>query len=112
MLAEYGFSASVFAPGWTYEHFSTRNTGTEEFSAAEAVDRAVWAGATLPVQLDCDCTNENSHHSAYYRQNPIIDYAVEYPMGSDVWFYSDFSGPFDRGPDGVSLFRPKLSGLI
>ena len=86
-LADRGFSAAVFAPAWTYEHFP--------HNAASHVDQALWEGSTLPEALDCDCREGRPHHQQGYQEYPIIRASRESAAGTDCFFESDFRCSFE-----------------
>lgn len=106
-LAENGFAAAVFGPGWTHEHFSTSSAGGQ--SVAECVEQAMWEGMPLPHELDCDCRKGKPHHTKEYQQNPINKYAREFPTGSPTFFQTDFRGAFEHSAESDGLaFRSRL----
>lgn len=104
-LAQAGFSATIFAPAWTYEHFSTSSPmepdGSCAASVASKVDRSMWEGCSLPEELDCDCCKGKPHHTREYQEYPIVDWAVEHPAGSTTYFQTDFTQVFQRRKDGL-----------
>ncbi len=97
-LAEHGFSTAVFGPAWTHEHFSTSPlTDAPEgdtTTIAKAVNQSMWEGFYLPEELTCDCRKARPHHTRYYRSEPIIKHAREYPAGSHSFFETNFSRAF------------------
>lgn len=104
-LNQADFSAAVFAPGWAYEHFNTSSTnstdGAPATTMARAVDRSVWEGTALPVEVGCDCRKGKPHHTKDYRKHPILRHAREYPAGSSSYFHSDFARAFVQDSNGV-----------
>jgi len=104
-LAQAGFSTAVFAPGWPFEHFDTSllkaTDAAPTTSMAEAVDRSVWEGHSLPVDLGCDCRKGKPHHTNAYRKHPILRHAREYPAGSSSYFHSDFTKAFRQDINGL-----------
>ncbi len=106
-LAESGFSAAVFGPGWQLEHFS--NSSPRGNCIAESVERSMWQGSTLPDELNCDCRKGKPHHTQDYQSNPIVRYARQYPVGSSSFFETDFRGAFELTIESeYSHFRPRL----
>lgn len=108
-LGQGEFSTAVFAPGWSYEHFDTSLTKSADAAAAttmaRAVDRSVWQGVPLPVDVGCDCRKGKPHHTKDYRKHPILRHAREYPAGSSSYFHSDFAKAFIKDSVG---FRSRL----
>ena len=104
MLAQEGFSAAVFAPAWTYEHFPVcpfhHPNGTPMPSMARSVERALWEGCQLPVEVCCSC-HGRPHHTRDYRKHPILHYAREFPAGSLSYLYTDFTKAFLSASNGV-----------
>ncbi|KAL8819486.1 MAG: hypothetical protein Q9191_007727 [Dirinaria sp. TL-2023a] len=104
-LAQASFSATVFAPAWTHEHFSTalpvESDCRRRASIASQVDRSMWEGFTLPKDLGCDCHKGKPHHTAEYQKCPIIEWAVEYPAGSESYLQTDFVQPFRTCENGI-----------
>ena len=98
MLSQHGFSAAIFAPAWTYEHFSTDILRSSEPPIAKAVDRAMWEGVTLPEELDCDCRKGKPHHTMFYKSNPITKQIEEFPAGSNQFFETHFARGFEEIP--------------
>ncbi|KAL9124224.1 MAG: hypothetical protein Q9217_006423 [Psora testacea] len=90
-LAEHGFSAAVFGPAWTYEHFPISDTNG---NIADSVDKAMWEGNTLPEELGCDCKDGRPHHRPEYQSFPIVQGAHEFAAGSSCFLESDFQAPF------------------
>lgn len=104
-LAEYGFAAAVFAPGWTSEHFHGKtamvDSGERLFRpTSDCVAQAIWEAASLPSELVCDCHSPGSlrrsaHLTREYRRYPITGFAQRFPAGTESYFYSDLrSGIF------------------
>lgn len=108
-LGQAEFSTAVFAPGWCYEHFDTSLPRSTDAAAAttmaRAVDRSVWQGVPLPVDVGCDCRKGKPHHTKDYRKHPILRHAREYPAGSSSYFHSDFTTAFFKESVG---FRSRL----
>ena len=104
-LAEYGFSAAVFGPAWSWEHFSTSIARPGNLSVAKAVDRSLWEGASLPAELGCDCRKGRPHHTLSYRANPIIASVCEYPAGTSSFFDTDFTRAFASTTDNDGEVR-------
>lgn len=101
VLAEHGFSTAIFGDAWTHEHFSSSSPSGR--SMAECVQRSTWEGWPLPNDLGCDCREGMPHHTSFYRVNPIMAYAHEYPVGSTTYFETDFQGPFVKTMSKVNL---------
>lgn len=104
-LAQTSFSATVFAPAWTYEHFATSLPIESECrrgaSIASQVDRSMWEGFTLPKDLGCDCHKGKPHHTPEYQNCAIIDWVMEYPAGSGSFLQTDFAQPFRIRENGI-----------
>lgn len=49
LLANQGFSTAIFGPAWTHEHFPKGSLHGEPM--AQAVQRSMWEGASLPQEL-------------------------------------------------------------
>lgn len=81
-LKELGLNAGIFAPGWSFEHFS---------SNCRAVERSVWLGEELPSDLVCECCPEDPHGVVPYKANGIVEHATRYPSGSRNFFHTDFT---------------------
>ena len=94
MLAEHGFSAAIFAPAWTHEHFSTLSNG--EIPKAEVVEHAIWEGNNLQYELGCDCREGRPHHTLEYKSNPIVRFARESPAGSFFLLETNFERAFTQ----------------
>ncbi|KAM3422612.1 hypothetical protein BST61_g101 [Cercospora zeina] len=92
VLRELGLNVGIFAPGWSYEHFSRQNS---------AVESAVWRGTPLPKDLPCECNPQRPHDTAPYQQHGLIEYAKAFPAGSATFFHSTFERAFSRTRDGV-----------
>jgi len=105
-LAESGFSAAVFGPGWTHEHFPVSSANGK--SIAQSVERSVWEGTLLPDELDCDCRKGRPHHTQDYEMNPVVKFAREFPVGSPSFFYTNFRGAFElsANPEDAK-FQPR-----
>ncbi|KAF1835253.1 hypothetical protein BDW02DRAFT_578972 [Decorospora gaudefroyi] len=83
-LAEFGLSAGIFAPAWSFEHFPGHGRD---------VEHAVWEGCPLTDDVECSCGDCTSRH----RPNnlfPILKNARERSAGSENFFYTDFSRAF------------------
>ena len=98
-LAENDFSTAIFAPAWTHEHFSTAS----HESIAASVERSMWEGLSLPSDLHCECTKGKPHHTLEYRSYPLVRSAREYPVGSSVFFSTDFRPAIPLADDGQYL---------
>jgi hypothetical protein len=83
-LAELGLSAGIFAPAWSFEHFSGNGRG---------IERVMWEGDSFPTGIDCSCGDCASRHSPN-EQFAVIKYARERAAGSETFFYTDFSRAF------------------
>jgi hypothetical protein len=83
-LAELGFSAGIFGPAWSFEHFPGR--GRE-------LERVIWEGQPLPADIDCSCGNLLSRHQQT-QGSAIVQHARLFPAGSKSFFYTDFSRAF------------------
>lgn len=96
-LKSVGFSTAIFAPAWTYEHFSnihSVDSNISETSLAKAVDRSMWEGSSLPENLGCDCLKGKPHHTETYKTHPITKHAGEFPAGSSTFFHTHFRNAF------------------
>lgn len=62
-LAQEGFSAALFGPAWTYEHFSG--------ARGRQMDQVMWDGQALPDEVDCSCEETHQTHPPNLEQ-PII----------------------------------------
>lgn len=98
-LSDMEFSAGVFAPAWSFEHFPgdcTPNHGP-------GMDRVMWEGCDLPDSsaITCSCGDARQRHPAN-REHPITTAAFPFPASSDMFFYSDFSMPFAYHSDNES----------
>ncbi|KAL8789645.1 MAG: hypothetical protein Q9213_001081 [Squamulea squamosa] len=110
-LSPDGFSTAAFAPAWTFEHFPTSRPSCASGrgpSVAQQVDESLWTGASLPEELFCDCHGRKPHHTAFYRDNPIVRFAQEYPTGSSSFFESTFKQAFWEKPQ-TNQVLPALS---
>ncbi|KAF2097945.1 hypothetical protein NA57DRAFT_40700, partial [Rhizodiscina lignyota] len=85
-LALEGFSAGIFAPAWSFEHFP----GYER-----RIERTMWEGLELPAPLKCDC-GESELHKQVYPQHPIVRWASEFPAGSETFLFTKFKRAFQR----------------
>jgi hypothetical protein len=85
-LSELGLSAGVFAPAWTFEHFTGGHS--------RAIEKSVWEGLPLP-EITCSCGDVAVQHPSN-RGNGIARSAIQFPAGSDSFFYTDFSRGFGR----------------
>lgn len=88
-LAELGFSAGLFAPAWSFEHFPYHG---------RAVERVVWEGVALPQDIDCSCGNSGTRHHTN-KENAVIKTAREFPAGSESFFFTDFNRAFIQYDD-------------
>lgn len=82
-LAEMGMSAGIFAPAWSFEHFSHHGRG---------IQRTMWEGEEFPRGTECPCGNDSIRHRA--TGPPIITNAMLHPAGSEMFFYTDFLRAF------------------
>lgn len=89
-LAEHGVSSGLFAPAWSYEHFSSKQ---------EAIEKTMWTGEPLPEVIACACQPSGVHDVSFYKDFPVLRSALEAPAGSKSFFYTDFSPAF-RHHDG------------
>ncbi|KAH7412151.1 glycosyl hydrolase family 85-domain-containing protein [Phaeosphaeria sp. MPI-PUGE-AT-0046c] len=87
-LAEMGMSAGVFAPAWSFEHFSR---------CRHSIQRVMWEGRELPKNTECSCGNALIRHQA--SGPPIITNAMLHPAGSESFFYTDFTRAFACSED-------------
>ena len=104
MLAKESFSTAIFAPAWTFEHFSTSAPADASGpgniqSIAKAVDLCMWEGYSLPENLCCDCRQGKPHHVDNYQTNPIVKSASEFPAGSAWYLHTDFTRAFKKDRD-------------
>lgn len=104
-LEQAEFSTAAFAPGWAYEHFDTSlpnlTDAAPATTMAKAVDRSVWEGLPLPIDVGCDCRKGKPHHTKEYQKHPILRHAREYPAGSSSYFHSDFAKAFIQDSNGI-----------
>lgn len=84
-LSEIGLSAGIFAPAWTFEHFQGQG---------RAMEKVVWEGASLP-RVSCSCGDVSTQHPSC-KERHITSTAKEFPVGSESFFYTDFSRGFGR----------------
>ncbi|KAF1961387.1 hypothetical protein CC80DRAFT_464258 [Byssothecium circinans] len=84
-LADLELSAGVFAPAWTFEHFSGGDS--------RVLEQVVWEGAPLPDNITCSCGDPQIQHRPN-RGRGITRYAKQSPAGSESFFYTDFSRGF------------------
>jgi hypothetical protein len=85
-LAELGLSSGIFAPAWSNEHFPSRG---------RSIERVMWEGMTLPMDVECSCGNATSQHQQL-ESMPIISSAQSFPAGSESFFHTDFTCAFAR----------------
>lgn len=88
-LAESGLSAGIFAPAWTFEHFPDHG---------RSVEQMIWEGADLPEGIECSCGDCGRRHLANKRL-PITKFARQHTVGSDAFFFTDFSRAFSTHKD-------------
>lgn len=99
-LAGMGLSAGVFAPAWSFEHFS----GGSVLKHGLEVDSAMWEGRGLLESLpddSCSCGDASQRHSVN-REHPMLRASTHFPAGVDDFFHTDFSMPFTRHTDEES----------
>ena len=98
-LSDMGLSAGVFAPAWSFEHF----TGDIILDTGPEMDRVMWEGCDPPNPdtITCSCGDARQRHAAN-RKYPITAAAVPFPANSDMFFYTDFSMPFAHHGGGES----------
>lgn len=84
-LADFGLSAGIFAPAWSYEHFPGRG---------KEVERAMWEGDALPDDLTCSCGDVSRHCPK--EGFSVTERARAYPVGSDTFFYTNFARAFAK----------------
>lgn len=82
-LAEMGMSAGIFAPAWSFEHFSHHGNG---------IQRTMWDGKEFPRGTECPCGDASIYHQI--KGPPIATNAMAYPSGSETLFYTDFLRAF------------------
>jgi hypothetical protein len=88
-LAEEALSAGIFAPAWSFEHFTGHGRD---------IERTMWEGRALPSDLDCSCGNAAYRH--LQTGSSITQDARSFPAGSANFFYTDFARAFTaRGED-------------
>lgn len=87
-LAEMGMSSGIFAPAWSFEHFSHCGRG---------IQRAMWEGGEFPKNTECSCGNVSVRHQA--TGPPIIANAMLHPAGSENFFFTDFTRAFAHSED-------------
>lgn len=99
-LAELGFSSGIFAPGWSFEHFPGNG---------KLVEKAIWEGGPMPTETECSCGDYNNRHKQNW-QDAIVLSAREFSAGSRSFFFTDFSGAFQKyGKDsGTDKFLSRL----
>lgn len=89
-LGEFGLSAAVFAPAWTFEHFP----GHEHVA-----ERALWDGEIIPEDMECACGKALEIHP---RGKALAAFARQFAAGSQQYFYTDFARAFGCHRDGLS----------
>lgn len=89
MVAELGLSVGVFAPAWTFEHFSGH--GRE-------VEQTLWDGADLPTDATCPCGDPGTRHQPNKTMS-VTTSARMYNAGSETFFFTDFSQAFSGHGD-------------
>ncbi|KAI5367981.1 Putative glycoside hydrolase, family 85, cytosolic endo-beta-N-acetylglucosaminidase [Septoria linicola] len=92
-LQSLGVNAGIFAPGWSYEHFSDHN---------RAVEKSVWQGEPLPHRLPCECLPNKPHDLAPSDlDHGVSRYANHFPAGSEYFFHTTFERAFSRTTGGA-----------
>ncbi|KAF2811987.1 uncharacterized protein BDZ99DRAFT_519227 [Mytilinidion resinicola] len=89
-LAETGLSVGIFAPAWSFEHFTKQR---------RAVEQAMWDGEPLTEEPDCPCDDQPHGGRSYPVAHQVQPYPVTrsarlYPAGSKSFFYTNFSRAF------------------
>ena len=85
-IAEIGVSAGIFAPGWTFEHFPNHE---------REMEGVMWDGHAPSENIVCSCGDGMLRHPPNQRF-PVTVSAKRYPVGSEDFFYTDFSRAFSR----------------
>ncbi|KAF2633516.1 glycoside hydrolase family 85 protein [Macroventuria anomochaeta] len=88
-LAEFGLSAGIFAPAWTFEHFPGHGRDVEQ---------TMWDGGDLPEGTACPCGDCDKRHQPN-KVTPITSFARLYNAGSETFFFTDFSRAFSTHSD-------------
>lgn len=88
-LAKLGLSAGIFAPAWTFEHFSGHG---------RAFERAAWEGIAPPNAIECTCGDCDTRHRPN-KDFAITKYAKHNAAGSPSFFYTDFCRAFGGHSD-------------
>ena len=104
-LAEDGFSAAVLAPAWAFEHFPA--------ATSQQVDKAVWEGTKLDLDLGCNCRHGKPHQIDKYRAHPLAHCAKQSPAGTEHFFESDFRIPFESVQTATKahIVRPRIGSM-
>ncbi|KAF2672408.1 hypothetical protein BT63DRAFT_370016, partial [Microthyrium microscopicum] len=88
-----GVSSGIFAPAWAYEHFKLPEDGP-------TVSRCMWEGEPLPKEVECECyggrPNAAMCHFTHRTDASITRSALEYPAGSEDFFWTDFCKAFSQ----------------
>lgn len=83
-LAKSGFSAGIFAPAWTFEHFPDHGRDMEQ---------TIWDGKDLPKGVTCSCGDCEKRHQPN-QTTPITSFAKRFNAGSETFFFVDFNRAF------------------
>lgn len=92
-LAGIEFSAGIFAPAWTYEHFPQHGA---------TLKKAIWDGTDIPGGLNCSCPNGLQKNHPNNKDSPVIHSGCSHPAGSSHFFFTDFARPFDTHSNAAS----------
>ena len=90
VLNNLGLNAGIFAPGWSFEHFSQDSA---------SVESAIWEGKPLSQELECECNPDRPHDIT--PGHGITKYTSSYPAGSSSFFHTNFERAFARDPKGI-----------
>ncbi|KAH7117925.1 glycosyl hydrolase family 85 protein-like protein [Dendryphion nanum] len=82
-LAELGISSGIFAPAWSFEHFPGHG---------KDIERTIWEGTEPPAGLQCACGDTHRRHPVSI--SPVENHAMKYTVGSESFFFTDFSRAF------------------
>lgn len=84
-LKQAGLNAGIFAPGWSFEHFSEHN---------RTIERAIWDGEKMPKAVICECGPGSLHSSVAYEGHGIGRSVDASPAGSASFMHMDFRRAF------------------
>jgi hypothetical protein len=94
-----GVGVGLFAPAWSWEHFSV-NQGP-------AVNQTVWEGVDLPPDTRCGCfqdTGTIKDHTMLLPGCGITKSATRSKAGTTSFFWTDFARAYERHPEALDSF--------